>query len=545
MICVPVLVVDGGVEDALPRAVAAKAAGASLVEWRVDAGCWADAGAVARLVGESALPSVVTCRSAREGGQYDLDAHGVGPLVGVIDAAVTAGAAYVDVEHAAYLETDAMRRAADALAGGETRLILSMHDFDGRPADLTRRVAAMTAVDACRVVKAAWRARSIRDNAEALELTGTVRAAGKQAVMLCMGEAGLASRALAGTVGGLMTFGTLDDPSQVTAPGQPAVRDLLGSYRVRQQSADTRVYGVIGWPVGHSLSPAIHNAGFAAVGHDGVYLPLPVADSDEAFKASVGAWLDASANSSNHTGPMRFRGASVTLPHKARLLTFVEQAGGTVEPLAAAIGAANTLVVDDAGQLHASNTDYAAILDAVCDTLAIDRVALANKTVGVLGAGGAARAAVAGFAACGAAVTVYNRTAAKAQALADAFDGTPGPVTAAALDNTAGATQDVWVQCTSVGMHPAVDACPIGDPPPAWGPGTLVFDTIYNPAETVLLRRARAAGCATIPGIEMFVRQAAAQFAQWTGHPPPLDTFRSVCAGVTPRASASVSDDSA
>jgi shikimate dehydrogenase len=152
---------------------------------------------------------------------------------------------------------------------------------------------------------------------------------------------------------------------------------------------------------------------------------------------------------------------------------------------------------------------------------------LQNKRVAVIGAGGAARAIVAGFAACGSTVVIYNRTFEKAEALAAEFAGSDAKVVAARLEKLCDSCCHIFVNCTSVGMHPDVDATPIPDAP-GWGPDTIVFDTIYNPLETRLLREAKAAGCTTISGIEMFTRQAALQFTQWTGLDAPMTLFHNV-----------------
>ncbi|MEM7577409.1 MAG: shikimate dehydrogenase, partial [Planctomycetota bacterium] len=300
----------------------------------------------------------------------------------------------------------------------------------------------------------------------------------------------------------------------------PTLDDIQRLYRWDALTPDTKVYGVIGHPIGHSMSPAIHNAAFDALGqqgepYDGVYLPLPIPDAYEALKATLLTWLDCDG--------LNFRGASVTIPHKANLLRFVAEQGGNVEPLAEQIGAANTLTVDDDGTLHASNTDYAAILDATCDTLGIDRAGLAGRKVAVLGAGGVARAIVAGFAAHGVDVTVLNRTLEKAEGLAASFG-----VRSAPLDEAPQQTADVWINGTSVGMHPNIDACPLATAPDSWNSGTIVFDTVYNPLRTTLLALAEERGCRTITGVDMFVRQAAAQFEGWTRRDAPNETMRRV-----------------
>jgi 3-dehydroquinate dehydratase/shikimate dehydrogenase len=497
--------------------------GADLVEYRIDQ-FTDDPPAVTRLVEGSPLPCIVTCRPTWEGGLYDGDdQHRIALLehagLGVVKPA------YIDVELAAYQRSANLRQKVGLVVDhpGQVRstdcgLILSSHDFEKRPIDLYQRIEAMAAAPACRVIKVAWNARSLRDNLEAFEL---LQARHKPTIALCMGPAGLPSRVLARKFGAMLTFVALDKDNG-TAPGQPTLEEIKHLYRWDHITAETEVFGVIGWPVAHSMSPAIHNAGFDEVGYDGVYLPMPIPPEYEHFKATVASWLGMKS--------LQFRGASVTIPHKENLLRFVREAGGEIEPLAASIGAANTLTVRDDGSLYASNSDLAAALDAVCDGLGIGREELAGYRVAVIGAGGAARAVVAGFANCGATVVVYNRTLERARELAEQFDGHSGKVVAAPLDKLCDSCCQVFINCTPIGMHPQVDGTPIPDAASIanWGPGTVVFDTIYNPMTTRLLREARAAGCVTISGGEMFVRQAAAQFTQWTLADAPMGTFRKV-----------------
>ncbi len=275
------------------------------------------------------------------------------------------------------------------------------------------------------------------------------------------------------------------------------------------------------------MSPAIHNAGFDAVGYDGLYLPMPIPPEYEHFKATVSSWLGMKG--------LHFQGASVTIPHKENLLRFVTEQGGQIEPLAGRIGAANTLTVQPDGSLFASNSDYAAALDAVCEGLSIQRQELARFRVAVLGAGGAARAIVAGFSYYGAQVTIYNRTLERAEQLAEQFQDGAGRVKAAAMTALPRSEAQVYINCTPVGMHPHTNATPLPMTPGRTTdrgcdivPGTVVFDTIYNPITTRLLREARAAGCVTISGTEMFVRQAQHQFKLWTGMDAPAEVFRRV-----------------
>ncbi len=514
-------------EQALGAAVRAKELGADLVEYRIDT-FTDDPDDVTELVQRSALPCIITCRPVWEGGAYDGDEQTRLSLLEHAGVGVRKPV-YIDLELLAWQKSANLRQKISLVVDDpgrpretDTGLILSSHDFERRPSDLLRKVREMGEASLCRVIKVAWHARSLRDNLEAFELVGQQV---KPTVALCMGEYGLASRVLAKKFGAMLTFASIDGDAG-TAPGQPTVGEMKGLYRWDAINSQTRVFGVIGYPVGHSMSPAIHNAGFGAAGVDGVYLPMPIPPEYEHFKATVSSWLGMKG--------LHFGGASVTIPHKENLLRFVKEhcgsgGRGEVEELAERIGAANTLHVREDGSLYACNTDYAGALDAVCDGLSIQREGLSGRRVAVIGAGGAARAVVAGFAHYGALVTVYNRTLEKAEALGERFGAE-----AKALGDLSASEAEVYINCTPIGMHPEVDASPIdiSDERSAirnhFGPGVVVFDTIYNPVKTKLLRDAAGAGCVTISGTEMFVRQAAAQFELWTGEAAPLGVFRGV-----------------
>ena len=520
-----VAIMVNSLDQALADAAKASVLGADLVEFRIDLFTDDPAG-IAELVRRSALPCIVTCRVKPEGGHFDGDEA---IRIGAFEAAAqpTRQPAYIDIELAAYQRSAELRQRIGMFVDhpGQVRpittgLILSTHDFKTRPTNLYQQVEAMLASPACRAVKVVWQARSLRDNLEAFEILGQRH---KPTIVLCMGEAGLLSRVLARKFGALLTFAALDD-QDATAPGQPTVEQLKSTYRWDKLRASTQVFGVIGWPTEQSMSPAIHNAGFDRTGFDGVYLPMPIPPEYEHFKATVGSLLA--------MPELHFRGASVTIPHKENLVRFVVEQGGEVEPLAQQIGAANTLLVRDDGSLYAANSDYAGALDSVCQGLGVTREELDGMRVAVIGAGGAARAIVAGFVHYGANVVVHNRTYEKAQSLARQFasSGTAldrqGKVTAARLEEVADSPCQLLINCTSVGMHPDTDASPI--PEAALGPGTIVFDTVYNPPITSLLRQAHTAGCVTIGGGEMFVRQAGTQFQLWTGQDAPLDVFGKV-----------------
>ena len=406
-----------------------------------------------------------------------------------------------------------------------TTLILSVHDFERRPPDLLQKIERMTDEPACAVVKVAWQARSLRDNLEAFDLLAERR---KPMIALCMGRFGLPSRVLAPKFGGMLTYAA-DHPQEATAPGQPTIDTLVNRYRFDRINPQTKVYGVIGWPVEQSLGPVIHNAGFDAVGHNGVYLPLPVPPEWEHFKATAGALID-------HDG-LDFCGASVTSPHKAHLLRFVSDRGGTIDPAAAEIGAANTLIVSEDGALECANTDAPAVLDALCAAMGIEPAALSGKRVAVLGAGGVARAVVWSLSRYGAKVIIFNRTAARAEALAHAFHGrrtTSGQAAHVVVGKPDALTCgcfDVFINCTPLGMAggPGEDQTPLPDDAPL-DDSVTVFDTVYTPRRTPLLARAEAAGARSVCGLDMFLRQAAMQFERWTGKKPPNGVFEGAVA---------------
>jgi 3-dehydroquinate dehydratase/shikimate dehydrogenase len=310
-----------------------------------------------------------------------------------------------------------------------------------------------------------------------------------------MSEHGQVSRLIAKKLGSLVTFASVDEEN-ATASGQVTLEKFKQLYRWDHIDSFTELYGLIGSPVGHSLGPAIFNACFEADETNALYLPLLVAGEkmqfDEFIENIVSRpWLG-------------FHGFSVTLPHKAHALDYAEQKGDFLENLAANIGAVNTLKVGFGSLVSGYNTDYAGAMDALVAAMGIERHGLHKVNVAVIGAGGVSRAVVAGLADVGAAVTIYNRTVAKAAALAEEFKCKYAP-----LDELNELEADVVINCTSIGMHPNVDATPV--PAESINGSMTVFDTVYNPLETLLLKEAAAKGGCTVSGVEMFIRQAMAQ----------------------------------
>ena len=315
-----------------------------------------------------------------------------------------------------------------------------------------------------------------------------------------MGAGGLISRIIAGKLGSFVTFASVD-PESATAPGQLTIEQFKNLYRADCLNAETELFGVIADPVGHSLSPAIHNACFAEQNMDRLYLPLLVQGGQQEF--------DSFLRNAFEREWLNFRGFSVTIPHKQSALDYVRASDGFVEPLAEKIGAANTVIAGRDGKLAAYNTDYAGALDAITAGMEITRADFENMPVAVVGAGGVSRAIVAGLRDAGAEVKIYNRTLEKAERLAAEFH-----CEFASLDELPNLDAKLVINCTSIGMHPKVDATPV--PAESLKGGMAVFDTVYNPAKTLLLQQAADKSAKTIDGISMFVNQAMAQFKLFT-----------------------------
>ena len=510
-LCVAIFVIDlaQGQRDA---ALAAEA-GADMVELRIDH--FTDAHQVRSLLSSIRLPAIVTCRPTWEGGNCELREE---QRLALLEDIGLSSPSYIDVELKT-LRGSELRRIDPALPR-ERRpgIIVSAHDFNGRPDRLTNLLSEMEE-GAADINKIVWTARSIRDNIEAFEILNQPT---KPTIALCMGEAGLISRVLAKKFNAFLTFASLRK-LKVTAPGQVSIEEMKRLYRWDAIRSDTKVFGVVAHPVSHSMSPAIHNAAFDKTGYNGIYLPLLVNEGYESFKAFMESFLA--------FGPLDLSGLSVTLPHKENALKYLVEKNAEIDPLAGTIGAVNTIVIDRPDgnlRLAGLNTDYGAVLDSITTKLGISRADLKGKRVAVIGAGGTGRTAVAALAHYGATLVVYNRTRDRADALAAEFTGKSGKVVAAPIEKLCDSCCEIYLNTTSIGMHPNANASPLGDNPPKLGPQTLVFDTVYNPIRTKLIEQAQADGAQTIGGIEMFVRQAVAQFEAWTKLPAPMDVMRSV-----------------
>ena len=443
---------------------------------------------VKRLLRDRPCPVIMTCRRKSDGGRWE---HSEEARLTLLRTAIVEGADYVDLED-------------DVAAGirryGVTKRIISHHDFQKTPADLTLLHKRLASMDAD-VVKIAAMANHPTDNLRMLQM---VHASRLPTVGICMGDIGAPTRILGGRCGAPFTYATFND-DRVLAPGQIGWRQMRETYRYDSITAATRIYGVVADPVGHSLSPVVHNAALAAAGIDAVYVPFRVpAEQIDEFLSAASRW------------PLS--GLSITIPHKESVLRHATAVDGLVQ----SIGAANTLSFTPAG-ITAANTDATAAVESLAAALRGDEQSpggtLGLKTAVVLGGGGAARAVAFGLKQRGVEVTVTSRTADRAKKIA-------AEVGCKAVEWAARhrMPSDCVVNATPVGMHPNVDETPYDKE--HLRPYMVVFDTVYNPENTLFIKEARSVGCRTVTGVEMFVRQAAIQFRIWHDVEPPQQVMR-------------------
>lgn len=344
------------------------------------------------------------------------------------------------------------------------KVICSFHDFDQTPATLLSIFELLKSTHAG-VVKIATYAKNASDCARILDLAKN--AGDRPFIVLGMGSAGVPSRILALSRGALLTFGALR-PGSESASGQPTAVDLRELYRVAELNSETAIYGVVANPVSHSLSPQIHNRAFARDGINAVYLPFEVPDLQGFMTEIVNPW--------------HVQGLSVTIPHKISIMQYLDW----ISPVAQNVGAVNTVVRKD-DQLIGFNTDVIGAMKPL-----EKRLDLKGARVAVLGGGGSAKAVTYGLEERGAVITPFVRKT------LDQFRG----------------NFDVLVNCTPLGMKGENE----GNSPVSDVSGVrFVYDLVYNPEETALLKLARAAGCETIGGLEMLYAQAEEQYRLWMG----------------------------
>jgi 3-dehydroquinate dehydratase/shikimate dehydrogenase len=433
-------------------------------------------------------PSAVvigTCRRAVNGGKFR---GSVASQLEILGKAANVGCQLVDVE---------LQSAESAKSGSLERLrakaavILSFHDFRSTKKldDILEKILPHSA-DFLKIVTTAT---ALSDNVVMMKFLE--RQSDKHSIIgLCMGEQGIISRVLGLRAGSIFTFASVS-PGEETAPGQVTARELRDIYRIDHVDAATRVYGVAGDPVAHSLSPLVMNAAMRRENVNAVYLALHAKTLSDLLEC---------------VRDIPIHGLSITMPYKQAILKHLDNSDAHTTK----IGACNTVVRAQDGKLYGFNTDVAGVVRPL-----EQRIPLEDAKILVIGAGGAARASVFGLKERGAEVYIMNRTPGPAQKLARS-----ARARYLRRPDLRKHSFDVIINATPVGMGNSKES-PLKDEEIRC---KVLFEMIYSPAETRLVSMARAKGIQIIPGLEMFVHQAARQFEIWTGKPAPLEEMQRV-----------------
>jgi len=424
---------------------------------------------------------VATCRRAVSGGKFR---GSIASQLEILSKAAAAGCQLLDVE----LQTASKCRPEQlAKLRNRAAVLLSFHDFRGtKKLDETLEKMLTYPADFYKVVSTAT---TLTDNVTMIKFLAN-HGDRHSLVSMCMGEQGIISRVLGLRAGSLFTFAAAS-AGEETAPGQVTAQELRSVYRIEQVDAATRVYGVAGDPIAHSLSPAIMNAAFRRENVNAVYLALHAKTLKDLLSC---------------VREIPIHGISVTMPYKQAILAHLDNTDSHTTK----IGACNTVVRAQDGKLYGFNTDSSGIVRPLERRLST----LEGARILVLGAGGAARAAVFGLKERGSEVYILNRSAAPARKLA--HQARARIMKRTELKKFA---FDVIINATPVGMGNTRET-PLQENEIN---ARYVFDMVYDPAETRLLKLAKERGAQVIPGIEMFVHQAARQFEIWTGKPAPWD----------------------
>ena len=460
--------------------------GAQLVELRLD--YIGRAISLKRLLADRPTPVVITARRRDPDGGRWLKSED--ERLTVLRSAIAAGVDYVDIE------ADV---ASQIPRYGTTKRIISYHSFEETPDNLEELHAAMADEDAD-IVKIATMANSFKDNLRMMDL---VKNAKIPTIGICMGEMGMITRIMADRLGSPFTYATFKK-SKKMAPGLLEWKEMQTLYRYDEIDKDTVIFGVVADPVAHSYSPLIHNTAFEHENINARYLPFRIPAED------LSTFVD-------HCKEMGVEGLSVTIPHKEKALDQCTQAESSVT----GIGAVNTMVFQD-NEILGYNTDYRAAMDCIEELFNIERAtesSMRGLTALVLGAGGVSRAIAWGLKQRSCEVLIASRTMERSQILATELG-----CRAVEWANRHEEQINLLVNGTPVGMHPDVDNSPYDAS--HLSQFVAVFDTVYNPENTLLIKQAKKADCRIITGVDMFVRQAAYQFKLFTGKDAPVPLMR-------------------
>jgi 3-dehydroquinate dehydratase/shikimate dehydrogenase len=400
------------------------------------------------------VPVIATCRGKERGGLFE---GSIEEEIRILESAAQNGARWVDIDY----------RYARPVPNAE--VIASYHNFVETPADLAE-IAARAFAAGGQIAKVATQVNRWDDNRRLLSLLAAENP--KPLIVAGMGDIGQITRIVGPSRGSFLSYAA---SNRQAAPGQLSVKEMLDTYKFRRIQRSTKLLGILGMPVGHSLSPVLHNRAFAAASLDFAYVKLPAPDIKDFAENARAVGLT---------------GFSVTIPHKVSVMPYLSR----ITPAATAVGAVNTVSDENDGWVG-DNTDVHGV-EAALKSVGFDA---RGKKVVIMGRGGGAKAAVAAVRGARE-VAVLSRTE---------------------IAEAGRTTCDLLINATPVGMYPNIDASPVD--------GTIhadvVFDMVYNPATTALLQQAASQNKKTVSGTAMFLAQAARQFEIWTGHPAPAEVY--------------------
>jgi 3-dehydroquinate dehydratase/shikimate dehydrogenase len=448
-------------------------------------------------------PVIVTYRPAEQGGQHQLDAKS--RLVFWLFKRPDAD--FFDIEFDIATPPSLLQYGNNM---DWSRVICSYHNFHRVPSNLFHIYERMLSSPA-RILKIAVQANDATDCIPVLQLLERGLKEGREMIAIAMGTAGVATRILGPSRGAFLTYAALEDET-ATAPGQISARQLREVYRLEKIDQQTQIFGLIGLPVSHSVSPQMHNAAFYAVGINAVYVPFEVGD--------LQAFIRRMIHPRTREIDWNIRGLSVTAPHKTAVMEHLDW----IEPAAREMGSVNTIMVGD-GILQGYNTDAAGLVKPLMQKFG----PLRDARCAVIGSGGAAAAAVWVLSQEGARVTIFARTAKSAESLAGKIGATGD-----SLERSVFAEFDVVINATPLGTVGQFESETPATARQLRG-ARLAYDLVYNPLETKFLREAREAGCETLGGLSMLVAQAAEQFRLWTGGVAPESVMFEAAGGALRR----------
>ncbi len=443
-------------------------------------------------------PLILTLRSGEQGGRtasnFETRRRFWTSLIKV------SGTAFIDLELDMVFSLIAEERTAEpAIDWG--RVICSHHDFRGVPSDLDQIYERMAATPA-RILKIAVQADDATDCLPVFHLLERAQREGREMIAIAMGQAGIMTRILGPSRGSFLTYGAFDDEN-ATAPGQLTARELRELYRIDQVNEQTEIVGLIGKPIGHSLSAHIHNAAFAAAAVNAVYIPFQVTDAIQFIRRMV--------DPRSRELDWQLHGLSITAPHKSVVMSDLDR----IDEAAKEIGAVNTILATKDG-LRGYNTDATGFIRPLRRVFG----SLRGARCAVIGAGGGARAALWALRKQDAHVVLFARNPDKARTVAEAFGVEYRPLGAGKFD-----AFDIVINATPLGTHGELEHDTPATRDQLRGV-RLAYDLVYNPLETQFLREASEAECETLGGIEMLLAQAAEQYKIWIGTDPDEAVMR-------------------